>query len=313
MLYYLLRRLLYSIPILIGVSLLTFVLFYMTSSPEQMARKNLSAKNPSPKQITTWIVKHGYDKPRSEQFKKHMTELFLFRFGKSDVNGEDIRERLIKGAGPSGMLGLAAFALSLVTTVTFALIAAYYRGTYVDGFLTFLSVFLMSVVYMVYIIAGQFILGKILKYAPLAGYTSGTSAWKFLLLPVIVAVISGLGGSMRLYRTFLLEEMGQDYVRTARAKGVGERAVLFSHVLKNAAIPIITSVVLGIPLIFLGSLLLESFFGIPGLGGLTVDAITNQDFAIVRAMVFIGTILYIIGAMLTDICYALVDPRVRFE
>jgi peptide/nickel transport system permease protein len=161
--------------------------------------------------------------------------------------------------------------------------------------------------------AGQFILGKILKYFPLAGYRSGVDAWKFVLLPTVIGVVSGLGAGVRFYRTVMLEEMNQDYVRTARAKGVGERAVLFRHVLKNASIPILTSTVLAIPFVLLGSLLLESFFGIPGLGSLTVDAIQSQDFAIVRAMVFLGTVLYIIGAVLTDISYAVVDPRVRFE
>jgi peptide/nickel transport system permease protein len=138
-------------------------------------------------------------------------------------------------------------------------------------------------------------------------------AWKFVLLPTVIGVVSGLGSGVRFYRTVVLEEMNQDYVRTARAKGVGERAVLFRHVLKNASIPILTSTVLAIPFVLLGSLLLESFFGIPGLGSLTVDAIQSQDFAVVRAMVFLGTVLYIIGAVLTDISYAVVDPRVRFE
>jgi peptide/nickel transport system permease protein len=137
--------------------------------------------------------------------------------------------------------------------------------------------------------------------------------WKFVLLPMTIGVISGLGSSVRFYRTVMLEEMNQDYVRTARAKGVSEQAVLFKHVLKNASIPILTSAVLSLPFLLLGSLLLESFFGIPGLGTLTVDAINSQDFAVVRAMVFLGAVLYIIGAVLTDISYAIVDPRVRLE
>ena len=171
----------------------------------------------------------------------------------------------------------------------------------------------MSIVYVVYIIAGQFLFGKMLKYFPLAGYRGGFDAFRFALLPTIVGVISGLGSSVRLYRTFLLEEMNQDYIRTARAKGVSEQAILFKHVLKNAAIPILTNVVQIIPALFLGSLLLESFFSIPGLGGWLVDAIQNKDFAVVRAMVYLGTLITIIGYILTDISYALVDPRVRLE
>ncbi len=211
------------------------------------------------------------------------------------------------------MIASLVFFAGLTAAICFALGVAYFRGTYIDYAGTFLCVLLMSVVYVVYIIAGQFLLGKILKYFPLAGYQGGLQAWRFALLPVAVGVVSGLGSSVRLYRTFLLEEINQDYVRTARAKGVSERAILFRHVLKNASIPILTSTVLSIPFLLLGSILLESFFGIPGLGTLTVDAINSQDFATVRAMVFLGAVLYIAGALLTDISYALVDPRVRLE
>ncbi|HLJ56072.1 MAG TPA: ABC transporter permease subunit [Chthonomonadaceae bacterium] len=314
MLSYLVRRLLYSIPILIGVSLLTFVLFYRSSTPEQIARRNLSAKNPSHEQILQWEKQHGYDKPLPEQFAKHMRELMLLQFGKSDsLGGEDIWTR-IKVAGPvSFQIASLVFFSGLIAAICFALAVAYFRGTYIDYAGTFLCVLLMSVVYVVYIIAGQFILGKVLKYYPLAGYRFGWDSFRFAILPTIVGLISGLGASVRLYRTFLLEEMNLDYIRTARAKGVSERRILFQHVLKNASIPILTNVVQVIPALFLGSLLLESFFSIPGLGGWTADAILNKDFAVVRAMVFLGTLVTIIGYTLTDISYALVDPRVRLE
>ncbi|MCL5103923.1 MAG: ABC transporter permease [Armatimonadetes bacterium] len=310
---YLVRRLLYAVPILLGVSLLTFLLFYATSSPEQMARRNLSAKNPSPAQVQAWLVQHGYDKPLSQQFKKHMSELLLMRFGNSDATGEPIWDKLRAGVGPSTLVASMVFFGSLIVSITLALLVAYYRGTYLDVWGVFLCVLLMSVTYLVYIIGGQYVLSKLLKYLPLAGYVRGLGAVKFALLPMVIGIISGLGGEVRFYRTIMLEEMNQDYVRTARAKGVSEQAVLFKHVLKNAAIPILTRTVLSLPFIMMGSILLESFFGIPGLGTMTVDAINSQDFAVVRAMVFLGTILYIIGAALTDICYALVDPRVRLE
>jgi peptide/nickel transport system permease protein len=313
MLRYVIRRVLFAIPILVGVSLITFILFYATATPEQMARRNLSAKNPTHAQIQEWLVQHGYDKPLPVQFRKHMTELFLFRFGKSDATGEPIWDRLRAGVGPSTLIAALVFLASLITDICFALMLAYFRGTYLDLWGTFLCVLLMSITYLVYIIAGQFILGKLLRLFPLAGYRGGLVAWKFVLLPTVIGVVSGLGASVRFYRTVMLEEMNQDYVRTARAKGAGERAVLFRHVLKNASIPILTSVVLSIPFLLLGNLLLESFFGIPGLGSLTVDAINSQDFAVVRAMVFLGTVLYIIGAVMTDISYAVVDPRVRLE
>jgi len=313
MLRYVIRRVLYAIPILIGVFLVTFVLFYVAVPPEQMARRNLSAKNPTDAQIQEWLAQHGYDKSLRVQFTKHLTELFLFRFGNSDATGEPISAKIKRGAPASLMVASVIFVVGMVTEICLALLVAYFRGTYVDYWGTFLCVLLMSIVYIVYIIAGQYLFGKVLKYFPLAGFQGGASAWKFVLLPSIVGVISGLGGTVRLFRTFILDEVNQDYVRTARAKGVSEQSVLFKHVLKNAAIPILTSSVSVIPFLFLGSLLLESFFGIPGLGSLTVDAINSNDFAIVRTMVFLGAFLTIIGYILTDISYALVDPRVRLE
>jgi len=160
---------------------------------------------------------------------------------------------------------------------------------------------------------GNIIGGKVMHLVPVSGYGEGVHAWKFLVLPVVIGVVSGIGGGVRWYRTIFLEETGKDYVRTARAKGVSELRVLFRHVLKNAMIPILTGVVVVIPMLFMGSLILESFFGIPGLGSYTIDAINKQDFAIVRAMVFLGSVLYIVGLILTDISYTLVDPRVRLE
>ena len=148
---------------------------------------------------------------------------------------------------------------------------------------------------------------------PISGFDFGVSALKFVILPVIVGVIAGIGSGTRWYRTIFLEEINKDYVRTARAKGLSEIRVLFKHVLKNAMIPILTGVVVVIPLLFLGSLITESFFGIPGLGSYTIDAISSQDFAVVRAMVFIGSVFYIVGLILTDISYTVVDPRIRLE
>lgn len=313
MLRYVIRRVLYAVPILLGVSVVTFVLFYATASPEQMARRNLSAKNPTRQQIQEWLTEHGYDKPLAVQFRKHMSELFLFRFGESDTTGERIADRLRAGVGPSFAVASMVFFAGLAVNVCLALLLAYYRGTYLDAWGTLLCVLLMSITSLVYIMGGQYLLGKVLRYFPLAGYQGGFSVWKFMLMPAVIGVISGLGSSVRFYRTVMLDEMNQDYVRTARAKGVGEQAVLFRHVLKNASIPILTSVVLSLPFLLTGSLLLESFFGIPGLGSLTVDAINSQDFAVIRAMVFLGTVLYIIGAVLTDVSYAMVDPRVRLE
>jgi len=165
---------------------------------------------------------------------------------------------------------------------------------------------------MFYIIGGQYLIGKLLHMVPISGFNT-EDAWKFLVLPVIIAVIGGIGANLRFYRTIFLEEINRDYVRSARAKGVSEVRVLFGHVLRNALIPILTGVVTALPLLFLGSLVTESFFGIPGLGSYTIDAINRQDFAIVRSMVFLGSVLYIVGLVLTDISYTIADPRVRLN
>jgi peptide/nickel transport system permease protein len=172
---------------------------------------------------------------------------------------------------------------------------------------------LMSISYLFYIIGGQFLVAKVWKLVPISGFHTEGQVWKFLILPVMVGVVAGIGSGARWYRTLFLEEANQDYVRTARAKGASELRILFRHILPNAMIPILTGVVVVIPSLFMGSLLIESFFGIPGLGSYMLDAIRSQDFAIVRSMVFIGSILYILGLILTDISYTWADPRVRLN
>jgi peptide/nickel transport system permease protein len=160
---------------------------------------------------------------------------------------------------------------------------------------------------------GQYFLAYKWGLFPVFGYEPGLGAVKYVMLPVLIGVVSGLGSSVRFYRTVILDEIHADYVRTARAKGASRTRVLFKHVLKNAMIPVITQVVLAIPFLFLGSLLLERFFGIPGLGYLTVEAINARDYPVISAMTYIGALLYIAGLIVTDVCYALVDPRVELQ
>jgi peptide/nickel transport system permease protein len=188
---------------------------------------------------------------------------------------------------------------------------AFYRGTYVDYWGIILCVILMSISALFYILGGQVLLGKFLRLVPISGFDYGHYGLKFIALPVIVLIVAGLGGNVRFYRTIFLEEINRDYVRTARAKGIPECAVLFIHTLKNAMIPILTGVVVSLPFLFAGNLLLESFFAIPGMGSFMLDAIQRQDFAVVQAMVSLGSFLYVVGLLLTDISYTLVDPRVR--
>jgi peptide/nickel transport system permease protein len=313
MLRYIIRRALYAFPILIGVCLATFFLFYVVVPPKQMARRNLSAKNPTQQQIQDWLREHGYDRPRWQQFNDHMLKLSLFKFGESDANGEPIGRMIRRGIGPSLQLTIPMFVAMLWVEIVLALLLAYYRGTYLDLFGLIVCVIGMSIPALVIIIGGQFVLGKLLRLFPFAGYTPGLMGWRFLAMPIVIGILIGIWSGIRFYRTAILEEIRQDYVRTARSKGVADTRILFTHVLKNAATPILTSVVSALPFLIMGNLLLESFFGIPGLGSMLVDAINSADFAVVRAWVYIGSVLYIIGTVLTDISYAVADPRVRFE
>lgn len=313
MIQYLIRRLLYAIPTLIGVLFLTFAIFFLVTSPTELARNNLTAKNPTPKQIQTWLHDNGYDKPRSELFKEHTTKLLMLDFGNSDRTKESIWDRIRQGAGPSGLVSAMILMTTMIVALTLATGLAYFRGTYVDRLGTLATVLMLSVPYIVYVLGMQALLGKLLKYGPVAGYQHGLAAARFIVIPIIIGMVARIGGDVRLYRTFLLDEMNQDYVRTARAKGVRESTVLFKHVLKNSMIPVITTVVALIPGLILGSIIIESTFTIPGIGSYLVDAIQNKDFAVIRAMTYLGTLLYIAGLILTDLLYAAVDPRVRLQ
>lgn len=322
---YILRRVLYAIPILIGVNLLTFMLFFVVSSPDDMARMHLGEKRVTDEAVQTWKQEHGYDRPllynptadgtarlTDTIFFQKSVKLFVFQFGASD-DGRDIGHDISQRMWPSLAIAIPVLLVGLAFNISFALFIVFFRGTYIDIGSVVLLVAMLSISSLFYIIGGQFILSKVFHLVPISGYDQGLNAWKFLILPVIVGVIGGIGSGTRWYRTLFLEEIAKDYVRTARAKGLSERLVLFRHVLRNALIPILTGVVVVLPLLFMGSLITESFFGIPGLGSYTIDAISNQDFAIVRSMVFLGAVLYILGLILTDISYTLVDPRVRLQ
>ena len=325
MIAYLLRRLLYAIPILIGVNFITFALFFVVNTPDDMARMQLGVKRVTPEAIEKWKAERGYDKPLFINAQATGTavltdtvlfaksaRMFVGDFGRAE-DGRDIAREISSRMGPSLAIALPTFVLGLLVTVSFALLLAFFRASAIDFWGVVLCVALMSISGLFYIIGGQYLIAKLWRLVPISGFATGVDAWKFVILPVAIGVVSGIGSSARWYRTIFLEEIGKDYVRTARAKGLSELTVLFRHVLRNALIPILTGVVVVIPLLFMGSLLTESFFGIPGLGSYTIDAINAQDFAVVRAMVFIGSVLYIVGLVLTDISYTFVDPRVRFE
>jgi peptide/nickel transport system permease protein len=325
MLNYIIRRILYGALILVGVNLFTFILFFTVNTPDDMARLNIGGKRVTAEAIEKWKAERGYNKPllwnaKAEGadkatktiFFERSAQLFAFQFGASD-SGRDIGYEIRNRMWPSFALALPTFVLGIFAVIVLAMLMVFFRNTYLDVSGVVLAVGMLSISSLFYIILGQLFLSKLLKLVPVSGYAGGWNAVIFLALPVLIAIVSRLGGDSLLYRTIFLEEAGKDYVRTARSKGLSEQAVLFRHVLRNAMLPILTSSVAVLPLLFMGSLVMESFFGIPGLGSYTIDAIQAQDFAVVRTMVFVGSFLYIVGLVLTDISYTLADPRVRFS
>jgi peptide/nickel transport system permease protein len=439
MIAYVIRRCLYAVPILIGVNVMVFLLFFLVNSPDDMARAHLGHKRVTPEQIDRWkrehslnlpyfynagwrrlgslvataaknkaavssagagnytlvvetpespraaqrrtlsvqcsqperlVLAHGFAAegtmilpPESETrrflfritpspvpeedppslhltfglespapthrvlveyqgdiaflsrftqtiFFQRSVKMLFFQYGRSD-DGKDIGAEIFKRIGPSLSITVPVFLLGLLINIFFAMVAAFYRGTYVDYWGITLCVLLMSISALFYIIGGQVVLGKILRLVPISGFDYGIHSLKFIFLPVAIAIVAAIGGNVRFYRTVFLEEINKDYVRTARAKGLSEGAVLFIHTLKNALIPILTGVIVSLPFLFAGSLLLESFFAIPGMGSFMLDAIQRQDFAVVQAMVSLGSFLYVVGLLLTDLSYTLVDPRVQ--
>jgi len=324
---YIVRRSLYGLLILLGVNLATFFLFFTVNTPDDMARLNIGGKRVTDAQIQKWKAERGYDKPLyindNRQGTEKITEtifwersvsLFTFNFGRADGEGAgdigyQVRQRMVV----SLQLAVPLFILQLILSVAFALTLVFFRHSRIDFWGVVLCVVMLSISALFYIMVGQYLFARLAKLVPVSGYAGALDAVKFLILPIFLSLLARLGGEGRFYRAMFLEEIGKDYVRTARAKGLSEPVVLFRHVFRNALIPIITSAGSFLPSLFLGSLLIESFFGIPGLGAYAIDAIGGQDFAIVRTMVFIGAVLYILSFILVDIGYSIADPRIRLS
>jgi len=325
MLKFLSRKVMYGLAILVGINLLTFVLFFKVNTPDDMARMQLGGKRVTPDAIEKWKAERGYDRPlfwndqdtglqqlTNTLFVDSSLRMFAFEFGRAD-SGRDIASEVKRRAGPSLALALPTFVMGLGISVALALGLAFFRATYLEFWGTVLCVVFMSISSLFFIVIGQFIFARLMQLLPISGFNAGVDAWRFLLLPIGVSILARLGGEVRFNRALFMEEIGKDYVRTARSKGLSETRVLFVHVLRNALIPILSASVAVIPLLFMGSLITESFFAIPGLGNYLIEAIAAQDFAVVRAMVFIGSVLYIVGLILTDISYSLADPRIRLQ
>ena len=325
MLNYLVRRCFYGVLVLIGVNLVTFMLFFTVNTPDDMARLNIGGKRVTQEQILKWKVERGYDKPlywndaaqgvrkaTDTVFWDRSVSLMALDFGRSDSKsatdiGHEIKTRMLI----SLQLAVPLFMLQIVASVAFALLLVFFKNSPIDFWGVVACVLMLSISALFYIIVGQYLFSRVFHLAPISGFESGWDAVRFLTLPVMLSLLSRLGSEGRLYRAMFLEELGRDYVRTARAKGLSEPKLLFDHVLRNALIPILTSAGSYLPDVFLGSLVFESFFGIPGLGAYVIEAITGQDFAIVRSMVFVGSLIYIASYIVIDVAYTFADPRVR--
>ena len=306
MLKYIARRLLEVIPTTFGIILLTFVLFNVVGgSPAQV----ILGKNATAESIAAFNHKYGYDLPLPKQFVKFCNDLAHGDFGISTEADEPVIDVLRRGVGPSLSLTVPILAGGTVVGLMLAMLCAAGRGGALDRAVLVGSTVLMSVNYVVWVLAGQFIFAFKMRLFPVWGYESAF----YLVLPVIIGIVSGLGVDVRFFRTAILDEIYKPYVRTARMKGLSEARVLFVHVLRNSLIPIVTYVSLAIPYLFTGSLMLESFFGIPGLGNVSINAIHSSDMAVVRAVVVLGALLYQGVNLVTDLLYAWLDPRVRLN
>lgn len=315
MLRYVVRRLLELIPTTIGILVLTFVLFNVVggSSAEVVLGKNATKAS-----IEAFNKRYGYDKPLilntrkdeslfDSQFFHFVANVAKGEFGVSTEHREPVLDVLKRGVGPSLSLTVPMLICGTLVGLSLALGCAALRGTFFDKSVLVMSTVLMSVNYVVWVLAGQFFLAYKTHLFPIWGYENAF----YLALPVLIGVLSSLGVDIRFFRTAVLDEIYKPYVRTARAKGLSGAAILVKHVLRNSLIPIVTYISLSIPYLFTGSLLLETFFGIPGLGSVSLNAINSADLAVVRAVVLLGALLYQIVNLVTDLAYAALDPRVR--
>ncbi len=308
MLKYVLRRIGETIPTTIGILLLTFVLFNVVggSPAETMLGKNATAEA-----IAAFNHKYGYDRPLvwawDSQFVRFVGDICKGDFGYSIENQESVLSVLARGVGPSLSLTLPILVIGVVLALALAMVSAEMRGRAPDKAILVGSTILMSVNYVVWVLAGQFFLSYQAGIFPVWGYQNAF----YLVLPVLIGVVSSLGVDVRFFRTAILDELYKPYVLVARSKGLSRGAIMVRHVLRNALIPIVTYVSLSIPYLFTGSLLLESFFGIPGLGSVSINAIHSADMAVVRTVVVLGALLYQFVNLITDLLYAALDPRVR--
>lgn len=308
---YVIRRLLYMIPVLLGVSLVIFILFNMIGGDPTAV---LLGKNANARAMAELREQLGLNKSLFMQYIDVVKSAFTFDFGRSWATKQEITYMIRQGAYPSLCLTIPAFVISTVLSLIISLVVAYYRGKGIDLFIRFFCIAGMSISALTYILAFQWFFAFELGWFEISGFEYGFPNFvPYIALPAIIWIILSLGPDVRFFRTVILDEIYQDYVRTARAKGLSEVTILLKHVLRNAMIPIITYTVIQIPFLILGALLLESFFGIPGLGGITLNALNSSDFPVIKAMAILSSVVYILFSLISDVLYTFADPRVKLK
>ncbi|MCA8968453.1 MAG: ABC transporter permease [Planctomycetes bacterium] len=310
MIQYVIRRILYAIPVLLVVAFITLWLFDIAAGDPAAIKLG---KNPSPEAVAALHEKLGFDDPFLVKYGKFLWSTVTLDYGVSFTDDTPVRTIFARGIGPTLSLTIPAFLLGTLVSVVLALLVAFYRGSLLDKTMTVVAIAAISISSLVYILVFQYVLADQWKLFPIWGYEYGFGALTFVALPVLIWILLSIGTDMRYYRTVALEEISRDYVRTARSKGVSERKVLFSHVLRNCLIPIVTRMAIIVPFLITGSFLLEIFFGIPGLGNTLYTAIGNSDLPVIKAFTMLGTVLYVIFDILADVSYAVLDPRVRLQ
>lgn len=306
---FIIRRVLYMIPILFGIALITFLLFNMAGGDPaaQAAGKYATAER-----IAEIRSELGLDGPLYVQFGRHLKQMATFDFGRSWSTKQTISSMFSSGIGASMALTVPAFVIAQIITIALALLIAFFRGSLFDKVSLIFCLALLSFSSLVYILAGQYVLAYQANIFPISGWDpSWIGRWQYLVLPITIYVVLSLGANVLFYRTVFIDQLHMDYVRTARSKGLSDTVIMFKHILRNALIPIITVIVAQMPFLIVGSLLIEAFFQTPGLGGMTYQAINNADFPVIKAMTMIGAILYLVFQLISDILYAVVDPRIQ--
>lgn len=313
MLHFIIRRLINLVPIILGVAFVFFLLFNVVGGQERFLVNVLPEKYRTQDQIDFYRQKYGLDRPLPVQYLEMVKQMVTFDFGRSEARKTKISTLIERHVPASAMLTFPAFFFEIVISLGLASLCAFFRGKFIDKALTVFSVIGMSIAMLVLIILGQTVFAYHLKLFPISGWMKGIGVIRYLTLPWILWVLSSIGYDIRFFRTALLEEVNKDYVRTARAKGLGQYSIMFKHVFKNAMIPILTYVVIQIPFLLTGAMMLERFFSIPGIGDLLVQSIFTYDLPVLKAVVMVFTLFFVGFTLITDILYALVDPRVRLS